>query len=809
MSTLSSSSVSKYVVSDDTRQSSDMSTQRSSDLSISTDEATESDIVDAAAYIYVNPRRFQFSVAHEGMKEKNTTKAIVPDSSSERKRAQICAQTLNKEFIRDRRTSARPAIVITLVILSIMCLYHMVYYHIALRETDGSRPADGMYGYDMAGRIVAILCGISLAALAATESWASNKLLAQLSFLFFVLILSLAWAFGQLIQHEPDYGSLVCVQAFIFTFLPLHPFEQISIAVLTWLVYGMPSWSQSLPSMNTTYPLIIVGVGVLEAFAHSRRYLSMLQGFLDKKRVDTQRVVMANESLKCDGLLRSMLPRSIIVKLELGEAITPERFDSVTVIFAEICHFGKISQKASAHELVNLLNDIFSTFDGLIDRWQVYKVETVCQVYMAVAGCPTRSKTHAEDAANLALDFIHCAEYLAGTLDIVHTVNEGENNPRNIPADVLALLPSRRKRVRNFFDLILNASGSDSQSKMDLHSETLQIHVGLNSGRIRAGVVGINNPRFKLFGDTVNTASRMESTCEAGRIQVSPSTTELLRSSEKYVFELEERGKIDVKGKGQMLTHYVNSGKVRVDAMTIASLSGESSPREDKSPKVKRSTSMQSTQSTGAHLRHLQNTLIQSAHKLHGDSTKVKTAHDIEANDYADSTGERGLPGIVRYTMNGQNNSSVSNVDAIHSCSWFCLWWRIKALAVIDTDVDMDTLIVLDRDVETYRNIMMPLRVKQLQLMVLSFLFILSCGLSLSDYWVFIATDGEIDPERQLMGMLRNSVAVPVLLMLLVACRAESWFTSYGEYLTLAAIFVSGGFIIYSVFMVYLGDPVS
>ena len=120
-----------------------------------------------------------------------------------------------------------------------------------------------------------------------------------------------------------------------------------------------------------------------------------------------------------------------------------------------------------------------------------------------------------------------------------------------------------------------------------------------------------------------------------------------------------------------------------------------------------------------------------------------------------------------------------------------------------------DLLILLDEDLPVYRDIMMPGRVHQLQLMVLVFLFVLSCGMSVSDYWVFTASGGVIDPERQLMGMLRNSVAVPVLIVLLVACRLEGWFSFYGEYLTLVVIFVSGGFIIYSVFMVYLGDPVS
>ena len=513
---------------------------------------------DASEYLYVDLWKFRFSVCtkskakqqgEDGPGDSKRQVVFVPPNAEEHRRAKELAERLQHEFVYTRRTSSRPAIIITLSFQIVLCAYQTVFYHTAIREGDGSRPADGNYGLDAAGRSISIVCAIILAGIAATDAWANNIRFAQLSFLFFVLLLSVSWAYAQLLQAEPDYGQLISVQAFIFTFLPLNPFEQLTIAVVTWLVYGVPHWF-NLVTMNSTYPLIIIGVGMLEAIAHGRRYASMMEGFLEKKRIDTQRDIMTKESLKCDGLLRSMLPRSIIVKLELGEAITPERFDVVTVIFAEICHFGKISQRAKAHDLVNLLNDVFSTFDGLIDRWSVHKVETVCQVYMAVAGCPQRSETHAADAGNLALDLIHCVEYLSGLVDISdYSVEQGPNNPRGIPEAVFAKLPERRERVQKFFSIVNNRTSTGAEE------EHLQIHVGLNSGPIRAGVVGINNPRFKLFGDTVNTASRMESTCEAGKIQASPSTTELLRASDSYLFNLEERGKIQVKGKGEMLNH--------------------------------------------------------------------------------------------------------------------------------------------------------------------------------------------------------------------------------------------------------------
>ena len=205
---------------------------------------------------------------------------------------------------------------------------------------------------------------------------------------------------------------------------------------------------------------------------------------------------------------------------------------------------------------------------------------------------------------------------------------------------------------------------------------------------------------------------------------------------------------------------------------------------------------------------HLHTSLHNATGKIHTDHAHHQrmSTRDIEARGYANAAGVNGLAGLA-----GQQHVSDHNEQGkdLRCCTMVGLWWRTKALAVIDRHVDVNTLIALDRDIHVYRKLMFPGRVHQLQLMVLVFLFVLSCGMSLSDYWVFAASGGIIDPERQLMGMLRNSVAVPVLLMLLVACRAEVWFALYGEFLTLVVIFIAGGFIIYSVFMVYLGDPVS
>ena len=142
----------------------------------------------------------------------------------------------------------------------------------------------------------------------------------------------------------------------------------------------------------------------------------------------------------------------------------------------------------------------------------VHKVETVGEVYMVIAGSPVRVKNHAALCAAMALG-------------------------------MMASMPHVSRRL---------ASLSPEKTIRDI-ANSICIHIGLNSGPIVAGVCGLKSPRFKLFGDTVNTASRMESTCPAGKIQVSSATAKHLAQAK--LFQLEKRGELE--GKGKMITHFL------------------------------------------------------------------------------------------------------------------------------------------------------------------------------------------------------------------------------------------------------------
>ncbi|MEG4290927.1 adenylate/guanylate cyclase domain-containing protein [Microcoleus sp. C2C3] len=209
------------------------------------------------------------------------------------------------------------------------------------------------------------------------------------------------------------------------------------------------------------------------------------------------------EQAKSEQLLLNVLPAAIALRLKANEHNIAESFAEVTVMFADIVGFTELSSRISATAVVEVLNDIFSAFDHLADRHGLEKIKTIGDAYMVVGGLPTPREDHAEAIANMAIDMLH--------------------------------------EIR-----ILSLE----------HSEPFSIRIGICSGPVVAGVIGLKKFIYDLWGDTVNIASRMESHGITGCIQVTAETYELLK--DKYTFE--KRGAIQVKGKGYMVT-YLMTGK--------------------------------------------------------------------------------------------------------------------------------------------------------------------------------------------------------------------------------------------------------
>ena len=206
-----------------------------------------------------------------------------------------------------------------------------------------------------------------------------------------------------------------------------------------------------------------------------------------------------------EQLLLNILPEPIAQRLKLPEDTIADSFAEVTVLFADLVNFTEISTQIPPRKLVDLLNKIFSKFDALSEKHGLEKIKTIGDAYMVVGGLPTPKADHAEAIAEMALEM----------QQVITHIKRDDGKP---------------------FDL----------------------RIGINTGPVVAGVIGMKKFAYDLWGDAVNVASRMESHGVAGSIQVTEATYERLK--DRYVFE--RRGAIEVKGKGEMITYWLKARKV-------------------------------------------------------------------------------------------------------------------------------------------------------------------------------------------------------------------------------------------------------
>ncbi|XP_026320713.1 atrial natriuretic peptide receptor 1-like [Hyposmocoma kahamanoa] len=230
------------------------------------------------------------------------------------------------------------------------------------------------------------------------------------------------------------------------------------------------------------------------------QYANNLESLVEEK---TEQLSL--EKRRSEELLYQVLPRPVAQQLMAGEMVQPESFECVTVYFSDIVGFTELCAASTPMQVVDLLNDLYSTFDRIIGFYDVYKVETIGDAYMVVSGLPQRN---------------------------------GDQHAREICLMALAVVEA----VRSF---------------VVRHRPThrLEVRVGVHSGPVCAGVVGVKMPHYCLFGDTVNTASRMESSGQPLRIHLSESTRVLLQ--QWGTFAVERRGEVELKGRGRMLTHWL------------------------------------------------------------------------------------------------------------------------------------------------------------------------------------------------------------------------------------------------------------
>jgi class 3 adenylate cyclase len=221
-------------------------------------------------------------------------------------------------------------------------------------------------------------------------------------------------------------------------------------------------------------------------------------------KVEERTYQLKEEKKKSDDLLLNILPEEIAEELKLKGVADAQLIEEVTVLFTDFKGFTAMAEKLSPKELVHDIHECFSEFDKIMEKYGIEKIKTIGDAYMAAGGLPTPNKTHAHDVVKAALE-------------IATFIETGKAN--------------KILKGLSYFE----------------------IRIGVHTGPVVAGIVGIKKFAYDIWGDTVNTASRMESSGEIGKINISETTKELIKND----FKCNYRGEIEAKGKGKIKMYFV------------------------------------------------------------------------------------------------------------------------------------------------------------------------------------------------------------------------------------------------------------
>jgi class 3 adenylate cyclase len=229
-----------------------------------------------------------------------------------------------------------------------------------------------------------------------------------------------------------------------------------------------------------------------------------IEASLERKRLRDRERAFTNElhaeKGKTESLLLNILPETILSRIRKGETAIADRFSDATILFADLVGFTSLADKNPPGRIVELLNGLFSAFDNLARSHKVEKIKTIGDAYMAAGGLPEEGPNHALSVAEMALGMIEAVQETGKCFD-----------------------------------------------------DALQLRIGIHSGEVVAGLIGRHRSIYDVWGDTVNIASRLESTGLPNRIQISESTYERVKDT----FTCELRGPVALKGKGTMLTYFL------------------------------------------------------------------------------------------------------------------------------------------------------------------------------------------------------------------------------------------------------------
>ncbi len=309
----------------------------------------------------------------------------------------------------------------------------------------------------------------------------------------FLAIYYLGWGYG--FQY---YLLVVVAFAFMMNFRSMFiPGLMFVICLISFLgfYYDVQYWLVPHVDLGSTVQEIFLMANVTSAFA-----ILAMMSYVYSEAARTAEAKLELERQKSERLLLNILPFSIAERLKDNDEIIADHYDSATVMFSDIVGFTALSERLTPTELVDRLNRLFSAFDDLAEKHGLEKIKTIGDAYMVAGGLPELQDSHAQDVSSMALDMLEAVE--------------------------------------------------DYNLKM---KEPVSLRIGIHTGPTVAGVIGIKKFVYDVWGDTVNTASRMESTSLPGRIQLSEQAAALLEDD----FRIEARGTVEVKGKGSMKTYWL------------------------------------------------------------------------------------------------------------------------------------------------------------------------------------------------------------------------------------------------------------
>ncbi|MBM2813598.1 MAG: adenylate/guanylate cyclase [Ignavibacteria bacterium] len=281
-----------------------------------------------------------------------------------------------------------------------------------------------------------------------------------------------------------------------------------------------------------TFEMLVFLYGIAYRTKEIKRELD--KKIFEQKQVELERQFEQKEKELTELLLLNILPAPIAARLKEGEKPIADHYDEASVVFIDIVDFTKMSDtlkvsdnSRTPEQIVELLNEIYTKFDNIAEKYGIEKIKTIGDCYMAAAGVPVPGKDHAEVAARFALEAMNGYRILGSGY------SEMENEEQSPTSNTQNPIPET-----------LN----------------IQFRCGIDCGPVVAGVIGEKKFIFDLWGDTVNTAARMEEYSEPGRIQVTERFMEKLRMK-NYELRIDfvERGEIEIKGKGKMRTYFLNS----------------------------------------------------------------------------------------------------------------------------------------------------------------------------------------------------------------------------------------------------------